>query len=486
MKKTFLARPPRSRPPSCAGTALARRRPARTPGSPSSTWSGSPAESLLGKSYAAQLEKLAERDQAEGTKKQTELGKLDAAIKALQDELEKQGSVLSPEAADKKRQEIVKKTRERQAFLEDGQADLQRMQERAQQQAQVVNNEFQVKIKPAHRRGGEGEGHRHPARRPGRAAPSTRDFDISRDVIVKADDAERAAKAKPRRRRAAPSGPKPARAAQAVAARSQPSGAPALRPCAPRRPSCAPPPCPHERSIDIGGSSGRSRRQYPFVLVDRVLEHDPAGRLVAVKNVTGSEDFFDGHFPGAPVMPGVLLMESLAQAAGIWLLEAAADPRALEIQVVGIDEAKFRRPVGPGRPAAPRGAPRAPARRPRAASRARCGSGEPAGGRGAPAPAGRDPARRRRSTRRPGWPRGPCSGPGCGWAPTASSGPQVRLGRGHRPRRRTWSSTATPRSARATTFFPFASIGLAPQDLKYRGEADAARDRRPQHRSASS
>jgi len=84
------------------------------------------------------------------------------------------------------------------------------------------------------------------------------------------------------------------------------------------------------------------------VLVDRVLEHDPAGRLVAVKNVTGSEEFFEGHFPGQPVMPGVLLMESLAQAAGIWLLHEAPDPGRLEVHVVGIDDAKFRRPALPG------------------------------------------------------------------------------------------------------------------------------------------
>ncbi len=100
--------------------------------------------------------------------------------------------------------------------------------------------------------------------------------------------------------------------------------------------------------IDIGRLIRQIPSQYPFVLVDRVLEHDPARGLVAAKAVTGSEDFFAGHFPGAPVMPGVLLMEALAQAAGIWMLEAADDPRHLEVQVVGIDDAKFRRPVVPG------------------------------------------------------------------------------------------------------------------------------------------
>ena len=85
------------------------------------------AESQLGKSYATQLEKLQNDINAAATQKQTELGKLDAAIKTLQDELEKQGSVLSPEARDKKQQDIVRKTRERQAYLEDGQGEINRM-----------------------------------------------------------------------------------------------------------------------------------------------------------------------------------------------------------------------------------------------------------------------------------------------------------------------------------------------------------------------
>ena len=101
-------------------------------------------------------------------------------------------------------------------------------------------------------------------------------------------------------------------------------------------------------SGEIGRLVRQIPTQYPFVLVDRILEHDPAGRLLAVKNVTGAEDFFAGHFPSQPVMPGVLILEALAQAAGIWLLKAAPDPRWVEIRVVGFDEAKFRRPVVPG------------------------------------------------------------------------------------------------------------------------------------------
>src|SRR5206468_9298781 len=168
-------------------------------------------ESLMGKGYAAQLEQLQSEINSEGTKKQSELQKLDAAIKTLQDELEKQASVLSPEAAEKKRQDIVRRGRERQAFLEDGQADLQRMREAAQQRAQALNSEFQAKIKP-HIDG--------VARDKGIdlildaqvALTVNKDFDISRDVIVKADDAEKAQKgaAGPAAKPAGPAAARPA------------------------------------------------------------------------------------------------------------------------------------------------------------------------------------------------------------------------------------------------------------------------------------
>jgi Skp family chaperone for outer membrane proteins len=106
------------------------------------------AESALGKSYAGQLEKLQNDINAAVTQKQSELGKMDAALKTLQDELEKQGAVLSAEARDKKQQEITRRARDRQAFFEDGQAEINRMRERAQQQAQTINNEFQLKVRP--------------------------------------------------------------------------------------------------------------------------------------------------------------------------------------------------------------------------------------------------------------------------------------------------------------------------------------------------
>ncbi len=151
-------------------------------------------ESLMGKSYAAQLEALQNEINSEGTKKQAELQKMDAAIKSLQDDLEKQGSVLSAEAAEKKRQEIVRKGRERQAFLEDGQQEIQRLRERAQQQAQGLNNEFQTKIKP-HIEAVAKEKGLDIILDSQVTLTVNRDYDISRDVIVKADDAEKAAKA---------------------------------------------------------------------------------------------------------------------------------------------------------------------------------------------------------------------------------------------------------------------------------------------------
>jgi outer membrane protein len=165
------------------------------------------AESLLGKSYAAQLEKLQNDINAEATKKQTDLGKMDAAIKALQDDLEKQGAVLSQEARERKQQEIVRKGRERQAFLEDGQAEINRMRERAQQQAQGINGEFQVKIRPLVEQVAKDRGF-DLVLDSQVAYTINKEFDITRDVIVKADDAEKAKAAAPAAP-AAPPAPKP-------------------------------------------------------------------------------------------------------------------------------------------------------------------------------------------------------------------------------------------------------------------------------------
>jgi len=88
--------------------------------------------------------------------------------------------------------------------------------------------------------------------------------------------------------------------------------------------------------------------RYPFLLVDRILEIEMGKRVVGIKNVTFNEEFFQGHFPGNPVMPGVLIIETMAQVAAIGLLGTFAEPQKKLIYMRGIDRAKFRRPVVPG------------------------------------------------------------------------------------------------------------------------------------------
>ncbi len=88
--------------------------------------------------------------------------------------------------------------------------------------------------------------------------------------------------------------------------------------------------------------------RYPMLLVDRVIENEPRRRLVAIKNVTINEPFFAGHFPGKPVMPGVLVIEAMAQAGALMLLQEVAERQSKLLYFTGIANAKFRRPVVPG------------------------------------------------------------------------------------------------------------------------------------------
>jgi len=91
-------------------------------------------------------------------------------------------------------------------------------------------------------------------------------------------------------------------------------------------------------------------QRYPLLMIDRVLECEPGKRILALKNVTNNEPHFSGHFPGRPIMPGVLILEAMAQAAGILVFRTRGDkPDANTVYYyAGIDEARFKKPVVPG------------------------------------------------------------------------------------------------------------------------------------------
>jgi 3-hydroxyacyl-[acyl-carrier-protein] dehydratase len=101
-------------------------------------------------------------------------------------------------------------------------------------------------------------------------------------------------------------------------------------------------------AMDINQILAILPHRYPFLLIDRVVEMERKKRIVAIKNVTINEPFFAGHFPNYPIMPGVLIVEAMAQAGGAMLLTEVEDRSNKLIVFTGIEKARFRRPVVPG------------------------------------------------------------------------------------------------------------------------------------------
>ena len=224
-------------------------------------------------------------------------------------------------------------------------------------------------------------------------------------------------------------------------------------------------------SLDLPALLGRVYYRYPSFLIDAVAEHESGRRLVAVKNVTVNEEFFQGHFPGVPLMPAVLMIESLTQVAAVLLLDRAQAPLTARVSLRGVDGAKFRRHVVPGdrlRLEVSLGRTRSRLARVKAAAYV---DGQVVAEAelllaievGATAV---DPSARVHPAAR--------IGAGTIVGPHAVIGPDVRVGK----RCQIGASAVIDGHTEIgdeTQIFPMASIGLAPQDLKYKGEPTALR-----------
>jgi UDP-N-acetylglucosamine acyltransferase len=206
--------------------------------------------------------------------------------------------------------------------------------------------------------------------------------------------------------------------------------------------------------------------RYPSLMVDEIAEHDSGRRLVAYKNVTIAEEFFQGHFPGAPLMPGVLMLESLSQVAAMLLLHREDAPPTARVYLRGVNDAKFRRQVVPGdRLRLEISLGRRRARLVRAQATAFVGDQIVAE---AELLLGLEPDRTEIDPRAVVHPLAQV-GEGTTIGPHACIGPDVRIGRNCRIGASAvidgWTEIGDD-----TEIYPFGSIGLAPQDLKYQGE----------------
>ena len=219
-------------------------------------------------------------------------------------------------------------------------------------------------------------------------------------------------------------------------------------------------------SIDLPALLDRVHQRYPSFLIDAIGEHEPGHRLVAFKNVTINEEFFQGHFPGVPLMPAVLMIEALTQVAAVLILERGERPGTARVSLRGVNDAKFRRQVVPGdrlRLEVTLGRSRS--------SLAKAQATAYVGGQTVaeaelllaiePGAAYADPTASVHPSARVG--AGTTIGPYC------TIGPDVTIGRQCRIDASVvidgWTEIGDE-----TRIYPMASIGLAPQDLKYKGE----------------
>ncbi|MGE4056209.1 MAG: acyl-ACP--UDP-N-acetylglucosamine O-acyltransferase [Vicinamibacterales bacterium] len=218
--------------------------------------------------------------------------------------------------------------------------------------------------------------------------------------------------------------------------------------------------------INIPALLDRVCHRYPSLLVDEILEHDHGRRLVAVKNVTVSEEYFQGHFPGSPLMPGVLMLESLSQVAALLLLEREGGSPNQRIYLRGVDDAKFRRQVVPGdrlRLEVVLGR-----RRTSLATASATASLEDQVVAECTLVLGVVPDRTQIDPTANVHPLAQV-GEGTFIGPHATVGPQVRIGANCRVGASSVIDGKTD-IGDETEIYPFASIGLVPQDLKFRGE----------------